>query len=451
MTALALCILALVTCYWAGRKSLGKGLVVLLLFGYFYGILRANLLTTFSHFIFDAGMLGLYLAFWRRPSDPRDKPRRQALVWWCVLLMGWPCLLLLLPFQPFLVALVGLRGSIFFLPLVLIGCQLKRSDLFELSTGLAVLDLIAVAFGGAEYFLGVLRFYPPSPVTEIIYASGDVAGGFFRIPAIFTSAHAFGGTMVCTVPFLIGLWTLAQHRLVKMLALVSIPAALLGVLMSATRMNFVIGCGMVGFVIFTTKLKSRYRVGFLLIIGVIAFTALSNERFQRFKSLRDTDFVVERVAGSVNRGFFEILGDYPMGNGLGGGGTSIPYFLQGQVRNPIGMENEYARILGEQGIIGLGLWVAFLGWLLTRTRVVFAPGPWSTSRRLLWCLVMFNFGTAWIGTGLLTSIPMTLFLILGAGWTAVPPVPEPQLSRKRLRAVYPGASPVPAMQGLRAR
>ena len=453
MTALALCALALIACYWAGRKSLGKGLVVLLFFGYFYGILRANLLTTFSHFIFDAGMLGLYLAFWRRPSDPRDKLRRQALVWWSVLLIGWPCLLLLLPFQPFLVSLVGLRGSIFFLPLLLIGCQLKRSDLLEFSTGLAVLDLIAVAFGGAEYFLGVPRFYPLSPVTEIIYASGDVAGGFFRIPAIFTSAHAFGGTMVSTVPFLIGLWTLAQKRLLKMLALVSIPAALLGVLMSATRLNFVIGCAMVGFVIFTTKLKNRYRVGFLLIIGAIAFTALSNARFQRFKSLSDTDFVTERVAGSVNRGFFEILGDYPMGNGLGGGGTSIPYFLQGQVRNPIGMENEYARILGEQGIIGLVLWLAFLGWLFSRARVVFTPGPWSTSRRLIWFLVMFNFATAWIGTGLLTSIPGTLFLILGAGWAAVPQLSESPLWPKPLRAgaLYSGTSPVPAMQGLRTR
>lgn len=448
MTALAICVLALVTCFWAGRKSLGKGLAVLLFFGYFYGILRANLLTSFSHFIFDAGMLGLYLAFWTRPALPGDKQRQRALLWWSVLLIGWPCLLMLLPFQPFLVSLVGLRGSVFFLPLLLIGCQLKRSDLIELSIGLAVLDLIAVGFGGAEYFLGVPRFYPLSPVTELIYRSGDVAGGFFRIPATFTSAHAFGGTMVGTVPFLIGLWTRAHNRFLKTLALGTIPVALLGVLMSATRMNFVIGCAMVGFVIFTTRLETKYRVGFLLIIGAITVVALSNARFQRFKSLSDTDFVTERVAGSVNRGFFEILGDYPMGNGLGGGGTSIPYFLQGQVRNPIGMENEYARILGEQGIIGLLLWLAFLGWLFSRGPVAFAKGPWSTTRRLVWCQALFGFGTAWIGTGLLTSIPGTLFLILGAGWTAALQAPEPQVLARRLRArmLRPRRSGVPALQ-----
>ncbi len=448
MIALALCVIATATCYWAGRRSLGQGLVALAFFGYFYGILRANLLTSFSHFIFDAGMLGLYLAFWTRPSDSGDKSRRKALLWWSVLLIGWPCLLLLLPFQPFLVALVGLRGSVFFLPVLLIGCQLRKRDLIEISAGLAVLDLIALGFGTAEYFLGVPRFYPRSPVTELIYISGDVAGGFFRIPATFTSAHAFGGTMVSTIPFLVGLWTVAQQRILKTLALISIPAALLGVLMSATRLNFVLGCAMIAFVIFTTRLQAKYRLAFLLIIGGIAAAALSNARFQRFKSLKDTDFVEERVAGSVNRGFLEILSDYPMGNGLGGGGTSIPYFLQGEVRNPIGMENEYARILGEQGIIGLLLWLGFVMWLFTRMRVAFAPGAWSSTRRLVWCLVVFDFATAWIGTGMLTSIPGTLFLMLSAGWTALPAVSEREIRPKmRRQSMLAGrVSGIPALR-----
>ena len=62
MIAIALCVVAFIACYLAGRRSLGQGLVVLFVFGYFYGILRANLLTTFSHFIFDMGLLGLYLS-----------------------------------------------------------------------------------------------------------------------------------------------------------------------------------------------------------------------------------------------------------------------------------------------------------------------------------------------------------------------------------------------------
>ena len=84
--------------------------------------------------------------------------------------------------------------------------------------GLAVLDIVAVAFGGAEYFLGVPRFFPFSPVTLIMYSSADVAGGFLRIPATFTSAHAFGGTMVGTIPYLIGLWTKGEKPYQRLLA-----------------------------------------------------------------------------------------------------------------------------------------------------------------------------------------------------------------------------------------
>ena len=105
----------------------------------------------------------------------------------------------------------------------------------------------------------------------------------------------------------------------------------------------------------------------------------------------------------------------------------MPYFLEGQVRNPIGMENEYARILAEQGIIGLLIWLAFLVWYFARSRTVFAKGPWSTPRRLLWFSVVIGFGTAWIGIGSLTSIPGTVLLVLALGFTAV--LPEaPQLA-----------------------
>jgi hypothetical protein len=280
--------------------------------------------------------------------------------------------------------------------------------------------VVALGFAGAEYFLGVPRFFPYSPVTEIIYASGDVAGGFLRIPSIFSSAHAFGGTMVASMPFLIGLWAGTQKPIYRLLGLIAIPAALVGVLMSATRQNFVFGSLMVVFTLLAIPMKGTHRLFFLLILGVVAYIALSNARFQRFKTLDDKEYLATRIAGSVNRNFWEILSEYPMGNGLGGGGTSMPYFLQGQVRNPIGMENEYARILAEQGIVGFLIWLSFLVWVFSRVRITFAKGPWAIPRRLLWGFIATAFGTAWIGTGLLTSIPLTVLLIMGTGWMVVP-------------------------------
>jgi hypothetical protein len=136
----------------------------------------------------------------------------------------------------------------------------------------------------------------------------------------------------------------------------------------------------------------------------------------------------------MNRGFFEILLEYPMGNGMGGGGTSIPYFLHGQVRNPIGLENEYARILCEQGIIGLLLWICFVGWFIFRAPVAFAKGRWVNGRRGAWCYAAISMLTALSGIGLLTAIPQSALMLLGVGWVTTPMAPEPD-SAEAARAV----------------
>jgi hypothetical protein len=277
-----------------------------------------------------------------------------------------------------------------------------------------------MGFALAEYGQGVPRYFPFSAVTLIIYSSADVAGGYFRIPAMFTSAHAYGGTMISSLPFIIGLWGMAKSRVTRMIAVLGIAAAFVGVLMSATRQNFIFGAAMAIFTLFSMQVSPKRRIVFIALIAAVGYLAMSNERFQRFKSLTDTDLVAERIAGSVNRGFFEILTEYPMGNGLGGGGTSIPYFLQGQVKNPIGMENEYTRMLSEQGVIGLLLWLSFILWFLSRVGVAFAKGPWANTRRLAWCYAAINLGTAWVGLGLFTSIPGTVMLLLGMGWTSTP-------------------------------
>jgi hypothetical protein len=448
MIAIVVCLAAFIACYVAGRRSLGAGLVVLMFFGYFYGILRANLLTSFSHFIFDAGMVGLFVSPCWRTTDPTEKKRSAAIQMWTVVLILWPVLLVMLPFQPLLVSVVGLRGNTFFFPFLLIGSRLKEKDLLKFSVGLAFLNMVAVFFAGAEYFLGLMRFFPLSPVTEIMYSSQDAGGGFYRIPATFTSAHAFGGTMVASLPYLIGLWTKAETKRTKMLAIGAMAMAMVGVLMSATRSNFIYGSAMILFVLFTTKMKGKQKAFFLVIIAGIGLMAMTNARFQRFKTLGDTEGVTERIAGSVNRNFWEILSEYPMGNGLGGGGTSMPYFLQGQVRNPIGMENEYARILCEQGVLGLLLWVSFVVWFLFQSRNAFARGPWATSRRLVWCLAASSLATAFIGTGLLTSIPGTVFLVMGMGWTAVPEAREKaRLARQPVPLRYAGRGAyTPALQ-----
>jgi hypothetical protein len=419
MIAILICVVAFVVSYLAGRRSLGYGLIAALTVGYFYGIARANLLTQFSHFMFDASLVGLFLSQRWGPS-PGEAGSTRAVRLWLLALIGWPILVSLMPFQPLLVSIVGLRGNTFFLPMLLLGSRLKERDLLRLAVGIAILNFVALGFAFAEYVSGVQKFYPRSPVTAIIYASNDAGEGFLRIPAIFVNAHAFGGTMVSTLPYLIGAWSLATSYRQRWLMLFAIGCSLLGILMSATRLNFIIGSGMILVTLFTSRMKAKSKVIFVLLVIGLGMVAISNVRFQRFMTLTDTDFVKQRIAGSVNRGFWEILVEHPMGNGVGGGGTSIPYFLEGQVRNPIGLESEYARILCELGVIGLVLWLSFLIWFISRGPIAFAKVNWQTARRLAWCLCILGWGSGLTGIGVLTSIPGTMIFLLSLGWTVTP-------------------------------
>ena len=420
MTSIILCLLAFVSCFIAGRRSLVAGLVAVLGIGYIYGITRANLAETFSHFIFDAGLIGFYLALLASPSVPPKQVNTQTLKRWVAILIAWPAFLFLLPLQDPMVQLVGLRGNTLLLPFLLIGARLESDQVYRLALWVAALNLVAFGFAGSEFILGVERFFPYSPVTEIIYQSQDILGyTAFRIPASFTSAHAYAGTMVMTIPLLVGAWTQktsSQWR--RYLLVSSLAASLLGVFMSGTRVHFVVMAILLIVITLFGRLKLVTWLGWLMILSFTCLIVSSEERLQRFMTLQDTEYVMNRIQGSVNMGFLELANNYPLGNGLGGGGTSIPYFLQDLVRDSVVMENEYTRIALEQGIPGLVLWVAFILWVFTR-QAFHRSDPWYLGRRLAWFASVAYFATGLLGIGLLTSIPQTCLLFLSAGWIAV--------------------------------
>jgi hypothetical protein len=83
---------------------------------------------------------------------------------------------------------------------------------------------------------------------------------------------------------------------------------------------------------------------------LIAVLVAITPRLQRFLTLGDPGWWRSGCRAGVNGSFLELPENYPLGNALGGGGTSIPYFLQPLLKEPIGLENEYARIIAEQGL-----------------------------------------------------------------------------------------------------
>jgi hypothetical protein len=419
MESILLCILVALVAFGASLRSLVAGLGVVLTVGYFYGIVRANLVETGSHFLFDAAVAGLFMARLIVMKRSQSQPVSRELTWWVLALIAWPFMLLAVPRQDLMVQIVGFRGNAFLLPFLLIGAQLTDDRRYRLALWCAGLNIVAFGFAAAEFQLGIPRFFPKSAVTQIIYMSNDVGGEFnLRIPATFGSAHAYGGTMVMTLPLLLGAWlqerSPASHRALLMLA---VMAASVGVFMSAARSHALLLFAFLVFATVAARMTMLARASWYTLLGMLSLLVAANARLQRFTTLADTSYVTERVGWSLNESFLKNALAYPMGNGLGGGGTSMPYFLAQRLTNRVVIENEYARIMLEQGIPGLLLWVVFIGWLLTRRSQGLDRG-WRNARTLAWCVTVVSFGSALIGTGLLTSVPQSALFLMSAGWMA---------------------------------
>lgn len=407
---------ALLSAVMATRWSLGLGFVAICATGYFNGVIRANYMGVFTTFMFDAGLLGFYAGYLLRTGGVGMWSGRGGV--YAMLLIGWPVLMSLIPVNDLLIQGVALRGTVWFIPVMLIARQFNSSDLSTVARGLAVLNLLSLAVGIYVFQNGVESLYPENAVTQIIYMSGDVAGNkHHRIPASFLSAHAYGGAMLFTLPFLLDrLFSVGISRIDRTLAAAGTVAAIAGILMCAARqpvVTFAIASVIAWVVTRFNPMFGSIAAG-LLVAGGIA--AVSDERLSRAASLEDTEAVSERVKGSASDSFLELIAEYPLGAGMGSSvGTSIPFFLADRAPLAVGLENEYCRILIDQGWIGLGIWVAFLIWLYARPPHLRLGKGWGIGVVLIYSLTATNWATAFIGTGTLSAIPGSVLLLAQMG------------------------------------
>ena len=398
--------------------SLGTGFLAVIAVGYFSGVIRANYLGVFTAFMFDAAVLGLYLGFFFRRSLRARRVEAGLARPLVLFLIAWPAFLCLVPVNYFLIQCVALRAAIWFLPVLLIAARLTTADLAVLARGLVVLNLVALAVGVYIYLYGVEVLYPVNAITQIIYNSNDVAGHkYHRVPSSFLSAHAYGGTMLNTLPFLLDRLAGVTVRLLdRCLALAGVVAAAGGMLMCGARSPLV----MSGFALVIALVLTRFSLKLGLVVAVLVGVGLvvagSDERLQRITTLEDSEFVSQRIAGSANERFLEILIHYPFGAGMGSAvGTSIPFFLAHLAPEQIGLENEYSRILVDQGWFGLAGWLAFLVWLFVRPPLARPPAPWGLGVVFMYSLTLACWASAFTGAGILTSIPGTFLLLTQMG------------------------------------
>lgn len=409
--------IALIATYMVSRRSLVRGIICVLGAGYVFGIVRANLPQLGSYFIFDGAVVGLYAAQMKQITGPFHALDGQRLKHWFLLLTLWPLLLFFIPQQDLVVQLVGLRGNIFLLPFILIGARLNKEQIYQLGLAMAGLNLSAFAMGVLEYIFGIQRFFPHNAITDIIYRSNDVGSmDAFRIPSLFSNAHTFAAMMVISLPWIVGAWV-QRHRKSwhKNLFLVGLLAAMLGVFMSAVRTHFVVLLVLITVFTFSSRLRPVYRVGWIMVLLLVGYVVSTNDRMQRFTTLDNANVITSRIGWSVNSTLLEAVTHFPFGVGLGGGGTSIPYFLQDRVNMPIAVESELGRIQLETGMIGTVAWIGFVLWIFTRPKA-HRRDPWLLGLRLAWFACATFVAMGLIGIGLLTTIPCTAVFLMLLGW-----------------------------------
>jgi hypothetical protein len=414
-------IIALATfavCLLAAGRSLRQGLCAVITVGYLYGITRANFPDLGTYLMFDLAVAALYLVELRRPLTYDERRRTSELRLWMTGLIAWPILLFVLsPTSSPAVELVGLRANILMLPFLLIGAKLGSDELKSVALYIAGLNIAAGALGGAEFLLGVERFFPQNETTEIIYKSRDVAGySAYRIPASFINAHAYAGTMVMTLPLLVGAWAQRHdRRWENALLAAAIIASFMGIFMAATRTHMVTAALLAAVVTLTGRFSTRQWMRWVVAVAIIGYVVAGDVRFQRFTTLADRSMVSTRIHNSFNEDFFEVISEHPLGRGLASGGTSVPYFLRDQVTGGALLENEYARLGLELGLPGLTLWVLFIAWVLSRR-----PGrvrdTWLLARRMAWVAAATMFASGMVGMGMMASVPQTAIMLLSIGW-----------------------------------
>jgi len=392
------------------------GLGVAVGVGYVNGVIRANYLGVWTTFMFDAAILGLYAGFLARPDGAGVW--RSPLGKWVTVLMLWPAALMLLPVNDYLVQLVALRATIWYLPVALIATKLSAADVTAFTRLLAGWNLLSLAGGLYTFAYGIETLYPENAVTELMYRSKDVAGGNYRVPSTFLNAHQYGGTMGMSLAFLLG--RLLQSRVggwERTWLALGVVAAAGGVLLCAARLPVVIAA----FTLVAGWVLSGFSPRLGLVVGCLAaataYFAASDERLQRFQSLDDAEALAGRLHGSANAEFLDLFARYPLGAGMGSAvGTSVPFFLADRAPEPIGLENEYSRLLVDQGWIGLGLWLGFLIWLYGQLPRV--GSGWRLGVLIMYACSGVTWATAFLGTGTLSSVPGSVVVLIQMGIVA---------------------------------
>src|SRR5262249_49709540 len=131
-----------------------------------------------------------------------------------------------------------------------------------------------------------------------------------------------------------------------------------GLLMCGARSPLVVLTLTLAIAWLLNRFSLKLAVLMAVLVGAGFAVARDNARLQRITTVADSEYVSSRIASSVNLGVLELVFYYPFGAGMGtAAGNSIPFFLSHLAPEQFGAENEYCRIMIDQGWFGVAGWL----------------------------------------------------------------------------------------------
>lgn len=280
-----------------------------------------------------------------------------------------------------LVGILGFKVMFFYWPIALLAFTYihKPDDVRKFLMMIVIFSIPINCFGLYQFFQGprfmVQTFGPGFAQATVIAAIEAGTGDFVRIIGTFASSGQFSSFLVTNSAFCLGLMLTSPSLQGRVFFSGCQVLNFLTLLATGSRGWLLIL--ILDFLIFVVisrrsrpKMMAVFFVSFSLYFG---FSFLGAGVIGRYRSLQRIEMVRHRTLETTQAMFLEILGDAPLGKGLGAGSTATRH-LAGV--DPLAkrylVENYLSKLQMETGIAGVLLFYIFSILLLLRI------GRWLT-------------------------------------------------------------------------
>ncbi len=266
----------------------------------------------------------------------------------------------------FLVALVGAKVWLLYLPMLFVGAALVRAqgDLVGVLRVTAAVAVVPFAVGLIQFALAsslgperaIEMFYGASAAEAATQGFGgfDYGADLYRIPATFTFVAQYGMFGLAMVAFAYALGRYDPHQGWRLFGRVMMGVAVAGALLCGARGNFVFLPLLIA-LIYVADARVSGGLAALVLFPAMIVTLLWMVGFDPFVIFGATHQLFTGYGSDlVLPNLIQTLRDYPMGQGTGTSTGAARHIMNAvELRHFAAYEGYYSKTIAELGIPGL--------------------------------------------------------------------------------------------------